>query len=210
MARPIEMMRAVTAETNRFLSPLGRSVNIPEIPFTEKQVETLRYYNQYAGANAEYIPPGLTLDDLAKLGKVDSSLFAVRDKLFCHTTRGGWVMALYGTIPESIGLKRTLVHELNTKLAEQFGLKNGYVDFGNTMDHVYLKLLVAARTGIRYPKNEFIWTNEFFVREDIGYVVLAHTEQSGVYAQIRFMDYGPSVGASPMFYLTDPLSRPTK
>ncbi len=208
MPRSIEMMRATKALTTDFLSKIGQSVKIPEMPFSQPQVEAVRYYNQYAGGDAEYIPPGLTLDDLAKLGKIDSSLFAIRNKFLKQTTSGGWVLALYGLIPATVGMTRSLARGPMNELQKKFGLPAGYSDFGNLLDQAYLKLLFAKRTGLCYPREQFMWTNEFFTTDSPGYLVLAHTKQLGLYAQIKFSDYGPDLGSSPLFYPADPLLRP--
>lgn len=204
-----ELMQAGKSETNRFLSPIGRSVNVPEIPFTEKQVDTVRYYNQHQGSDAEYIPPGLTLEDLAKLGKIDSSLFSVRNHLMSPTTRGGWVMSLYGLVPETIGVERKLCYPHHDKLLENFGLSKCFVDFGNVLDHVYLKLLFLKRTGQHHLGWNVCWTNEFLM-DSVGayYMVIAHTPHLGLYVQMRFTDKGPDIGSSPLIYPTHPVIRP--
>lgn len=209
MATAYEMMQATKSEISRFLSPLGKSVNIPEIPFSEKQVDAFRYYQQYAGADAEYIPPGLTLDDLSKLGKIDSSLFSVRHHLHASTTRGGWVLSMYGLLPETIGLARQQVYQRQNALLEKFELKNCFVDFGNILDHLYLKLLFSKRTGQYHLDFNACWTNEFLVDSaGVFYLVLAHTLSSGLYVQMRFTDKSPDVGASPIIYPAHPASRP--
>ncbi len=209
MATAHEILEAAKSEISRFLSPIGRSVNIPEIPFNEKTIEAIRYYKQYAGGDAEYIPPGLTIEDLAKLGKVDSSLFSVRNHLMSPITRGGWVLSLYGLVPETIGVERKLCYPHHDKLMESVGMKNGYIDFGNILDQVYLKLLILTRTGQHHLGWNVCWTNEFML-DGAGtyYMVLAHTPHLGLYVQMRFVDKGPDLGSSPLIYPVHPVIRP--
>jgi len=209
MATVHEMMQAAKSETSRFLSPIGKSANIPLIPFTEKQVEKFREYKQYVGADAEYIPPGLTIEDLDKLGKVDASLFSVRNRLASQTTRGGWVMSIYGLVPETIGLERKQAYPHQNALLDQFGLKNCFVDFGNALDQVYLKLLFLKRTGRYHLGWNVCWLNEFML-DGAGtyYMVLAHTPHLGLYVQMRFTDKGPDLGSSPIIYPVHPVIRP--
>ena len=208
MARLIEIMYGVNSETSRFLSKIGRSAIIPPIPFTEKQIAAVRYYKQYAGGNIEYIPPGLSLEDLAKLGKVNYSLFAIRNMLFAPATRGGWVLSLYGLVPETIGLERKLCYAHQNELLEKFGFVNGFVDFGQTLEHIYLKLLVLNRTNQYYLGSNFIWTNEFAMRADVSvHLVLAQNKNQGLYAQIFPFTRGVGIGASPLIYPVHPILR---
>lgn len=204
-----ELMRAERAETNRFLSSIGRSVNIPEMPFSEKQVDTVRYYNQYQGSDMEYIPPGLTLEDLSKLGKIDSSLFEMKGKLFSSVTRGGWVATIYGVVPKSVGLDRAQNHAVHTDLVEKFGLSGCFVDFGNILDHLYLKLKVLHRTSKCLIGDHLIWTNEFDM-DSVGfrYLVIGYKPQFGLYMPLWFSEKGSGVGSSPLIYPTHPIIRP--
>src|SRR3989344_4048539 len=130
MSRPPEVMRAVIAETTRVLSKIGKSVKIPPIPFSEKQIELIRYLNQYSGGNIEYIPPDLTMEDLDQLGAMDGTLWPLRNRYFKSRTSGQWVLAVHNTLPDTIGKPRKECYSLQNKLLEYLELKNGQVDFG--------------------------------------------------------------------------------
>lgn len=201
MPRIEEMMRATISETNRVLSKINKSVAIPKFPFSPKQVEQIRYLNQYAGGEMEYIPPDLTIEDLSLLGKIDTSLWPLRNRYFKSRTSGQWVLSIYGCLPETLGKKRKECFAIQNKLLEDLDLKTGQIDFGNLIDHLYLKLLLVSRTGYCYPRHDqAMWVNDFETAEPHQYFVLAHSPRRGIYLYRHTEDGSDWLGSSPMIY----------
>lgn len=185
--------------TNRFLSKINRTVNVPDPPFTYKQLEACRYFAQYDGADAVYIPPDLTLDDFGKLGKIDAGVFSFVNTLFKQRTTGRWVMMLYEPIKETVGQPRQAAYRFMHTMVEKLGGKR--IDFGFLLDHLYVKLFLKAQLGFRYPKETLIWMNDFKVfKHGADYLALGHSERQGLYV-MRYEDVGASyLGASPICY----------
>ena len=164
----LDELRAKKEEEARaLLAKAGVEVSFPEIPFSADLIQKV----EAIGGTVEYIPEGLTLAHLDRIGPLESQWWK-KDPHFqdADPSEGKWVLWVPRVLGGSLG--RTFEEQLQRAQGfwSEFGLN---AELGKASELGYLILLRFHRTGVRFP-DHLAWVRTTTPYQETETLALGH------------------------------------